>query len=65
MGRTTLDLDKVLIEEARTATGHKTIRETIHAGLRELIAQSKRREILKLEGAIDWQGDLDAWREDR
>ncbi|MEL6339550.1 MAG: type II toxin-antitoxin system VapB family antitoxin [Myxococcota bacterium] len=65
MTRTTLELDKDLIEAARNASGCKTIRDTIHAGLREIVAKSKRRKMLELEGAIQWQGDLDAWREDR
>ncbi|MEL6546712.1 MAG: type II toxin-antitoxin system VapB family antitoxin [Myxococcota bacterium] len=64
MSRTTLILDKELVARARKLTGHSTITDTVHAGLRELIEKAKRQRMLELEGEIDWQGDLDAWRAD-
>jgi Arc/MetJ family transcription regulator len=62
--RTNIDIDDRLMAEAMRATGLRTKRETVEAGLR-LLAQRKRQASLReLFGAVEWEGDLHADRLD-
>jgi Arc/MetJ family transcription regulator len=65
MKRTNIVLDEKLIEKAKALTGIRTVRELVHHSLRELIRRKRQREILKLRGGIDWQGDLSGMRKGR
>ncbi len=56
--RTTVDLPKELLEEARRATGSKTMRETIVHGLEELVKRDKRERLRALAGKIHLDLDL-------
>jgi Arc/MetJ family transcription regulator len=47
------------------ATGLKTKKEAVELGLRTLLRLSKQAEIRQLRGKVNWQGDLDAMRQDR
>ncbi len=59
---TTLMADNTLVAEAMHLTGIKTKRQVIDAALRVFIRLQQQRAILALEGAIPWEGDLDALR---
>jgi len=61
---TNLELDDKLIETARKLGGHKTKREAVELGLRTLLRLRKQGEIRRLRGKLDWQGDLNAMRND-
>src|ERR1035438_2256316 len=63
--RTNIVIDDKLMKDALRATGLKTKREAVELGLRTLLRLSKQKEIHKLWGKLDWQGDLDAMRSDR
>jgi len=65
MGRTNVVLDDELIEECQKVTGIKTRRALIDYALREVLRHGRQRRLLKLKGAVKWEGDLDAWREPR
>ena len=65
MGRTNVVLDDDLVSSCRKATGIKTSRALIDHALRELIRRTRQKKILGLRGAVDWEGDLDAWRKGR
>ena len=65
MGRTNIVLDDELIDKAKSMTGIKTIRELVHHALRELVRHKRQRDLLKLRGNIDWEGDLDEMRRGR
>lgn len=53
MTKTTVELDEKLLERARRAVGASTMRETLEAGLRSLVAHAER-EKLRLElGTFD------------
>ena len=56
--RTTLDLPEDLLEKARRETGLRTKRETVIAGLDELIRRSEREELRALAGRIRLRVDL-------
>jgi Arc/MetJ family transcription regulator len=65
MGRTNVVLDDKLVEECRKATGIKTRRALIDHALHELLRREHQKKILELKGAVQWEGDLKAWREGR
>ena len=65
MGRTHVVLDDQLVSECQKATGIRTRRALIDHALRELLRRERQKEILELKGRIEWEGNLDEWREGR
>jgi Arc/MetJ family transcription regulator len=63
--RTNIVIDDKLMRDTLRATGLKTKREAVEAGLRTLLRLSRQGEIRRLRGQLDWQGDLNAMRSDR
>jgi hypothetical protein len=63
--RTTLDLPEDLLERARKAANARTKRETVVAGLEELIRKSRREELRRLAGHLDLDIDLNRSRRRR
>ena len=56
---TNLALDDELIEQARSAGGHKTKKEAVTAALAEYVQRRKQQEVIKLFGTIDYDPDYD------
>jgi Arc/MetJ family transcription regulator len=56
--RTTLDIPVETLEKARRAANLRTKRETVIAGLEELIRKSKREELRGLAGRVRLDVDL-------
>jgi Arc/MetJ family transcription regulator len=65
MARTNIDLDDRLVEEGLRVFKCKTKKELIHLALQELLKAEKRKEILKLRGRLQWEGDLGEMRRSR
>lgn len=65
MARTNIELDDALVRKGMRAFRCKSKRELVHLALTELLKAEKRREILKLQGQIKWEGDLDELRRGR
>jgi Arc/MetJ family transcription regulator len=65
MARTNVVLDDELVEECLRATGIKTRRGLIDYALHELLRRENQKKLLGLQGRVDWQGDLAAWRQGR
>ena len=63
--RTNIEIDDDVMREAQELAGTRTKRETVDLALRELVAQRRRMGMLKLEGKIEWQGDLGEMRKAR
>jgi Arc/MetJ family transcription regulator len=63
--RTTLDLPEGLLEKTRQAANLRTKRETVIAGLEELIRKSKREELRGLAGRIRLDVDVPRSRDRR
>lgn len=63
--RTTLDLPEETLEKARRAANLRTKRETVIAGLEELIRKSKREELRGLAGRIGLDVDVQRSRDRR
>jgi Arc/MetJ family transcription regulator len=62
--RTNIVIDDKLMHETLRASGVKTKREAVELGLRTLLRLSKQSEIRQMRGKVQWQGDLDAMRND-
>lgn len=60
--RTTLEIPKELLDEARHASQARTNREVVIAGLEELIRRYRREDLRKLAGQIDLKLDVDRSR---
>ena len=58
-------IDDALMQAALQVTGLKTKREAVEQGLKTLLRLARQEEIRKFRGRLDWQGDLEAMRQDR
>lgn len=56
--RTNIDIDDALLAEAMAATGLKTKRKVVEAGLRLLARHKRQTDARQLFGRIQWEGDL-------
>lgn len=63
--RTNIVIDDKLMSDAIKASGARTKREVVELGLKTLLQLGKQKEIKRLRGKIQWQGDLDALRRDK
>jgi Arc/MetJ family transcription regulator len=63
--RTNIELDEKLVKEAQKLTSIKTKKEVVDFALRELVRKARRKDLLKLEGAVKWSGDLARLRKSR
>ena len=63
--RTNIDIDDELMAAALDATGVSTKREAVALGLKTLVRLKHQGDLKKLQGKLDWIGDLDAMRRDR
>jgi Arc/MetJ family transcription regulator len=62
MMRTNIVIDDVLMSNALKASGLKTKKDAVEEGLRLLVQRNAQREIRKLRGQINWDGDLSQMR---
>ncbi len=60
--RTNIDIDDRLMRQAIRASGARTKRAAVEAGLRLLIQTRAQTGIRRLRGQISWEGDLEASR---
>jgi len=60
--RTTLNLDDEALAHAMKLSGGKTKTEVINEALREYSRRRRVRELLKFQGRVRWQGNLDDLR---
>jgi Arc/MetJ family transcription regulator len=63
--RTNIVIDEKLIREAMKATGLKTKRAVVEAGLQALIQIKNQAHIRRWRGRVQWEGDLDEMRRSR
>ena len=63
--RTNIVIDDKLMADAMRATGFKTKREAVEAGLRTLVKIQSQAAIRAARGTLHWDGDLDAMRRDK
>ncbi len=60
--RTTLNLDEDAITNAMKAAPGRTKTDVINDALREFSRRRNVRELLKFQGKMKWEGDLDELR---
>ena len=65
MKRTNIVIDDKLVEDCLRATGIKTRKALIDHALRELYRHESQTKIFELKGKINWEGDLNEWRQGR
>lgn len=65
MKRTNVELDEKLVSDGMRLTGIRTRKALIDHALRELVRRKGQRSILRLQGRIQWEGDLDEMRRNR
>lgn len=63
--RTNIIMEEPLVAEAQAITGIKTKSGVVHYALREVVRRARQKELLKLQGKIVWEGDLDSIRQSR
>lgn len=63
--RTNIVLDDELVKEGFRVTNAKTKRELVDLALSELVKRERRKDILKMAGKVEWEGDLNEMRRDR
>jgi len=63
--RTNIVIDEKLIREAMKATGLKTKRAVVEAGLQALIQIKRQADIRRWRGQVQWEGDLEEMRRSR
>ncbi|HTV06277.1 MAG TPA: type II toxin-antitoxin system VapB family antitoxin [Acidobacteriaceae bacterium] len=60
--RTNIEIDDQLVHQAMRATGTRTKRAAVEAGLRLLVQTRSQTTVRKLRGKIRWEGDLNKSR---
>ena len=65
MTRTNVILNESLVGKAKHLTGIKTMRAVIDYALKELVRHGRQKDILKLKGAVNWEGELSEMRKGR
>ena len=63
--RTNIVLDDDLVKEGLKLTKLKTKKDLVNLALEELVARRRRKKILKLEGKVKWEGNLNEMRRSR
>ncbi|MHC9544402.1 MAG: type II toxin-antitoxin system VapB family antitoxin [Vulcanimicrobiota bacterium] len=63
--RTNIVLDDELVDKAMKYTGIKTKKELVNFALKELLNRRERKSILRLEGRLHWEGNLNDMRRTR
>jgi|APSaa5957512535_1039671.scaffolds.fasta_scaffold06307_6 Arc/MetJ family transcription regulator len=65
MLRTNIEIDEKLVTEGLKLTHLKTKKALVNHALKELVSKKKRKNLLKMEGAVEWAGDLNKMRKSR
>ena len=60
--RTTLNIDDDALQAAMKFAHGRTKTEVINEALRRFVRAKRRRQLLQLQGKVEWEGDIDALR---
>ena len=63
--RTNIDIDDELMRRALSATGLRTKKAVVEEALKLLVRLKGQERLKELGGAIAWEGDIDAMRQNR
>jgi Arc/MetJ family transcription regulator len=59
MGRTSIELNDKLVDEAMKLTNKRTKPDLVNCALEELVRKLERKKNFELEGKADWSGRLE------
>ena len=62
--RTNIEIDEKLIADAMKAMRVKTKKDAVTLALEDVLRRQKQISLFKLQGKIDGDWDIDAWRRD-
>lgn len=62
MLRTNIEIDEKLVAEGLKLTHLKTKKALVHHALKELVSKKKRKNLLAMEGKVEWIGELNKMR---
>ncbi len=66
MGRTNIEIDDELVEQAMRLTGARSKRQAVDIALRRLVEKGTIYGALRrMRGKAVWEGDVPGWRTDR
>lgn len=60
--RTNIDINDRLMKRAQKLSKIKTKKEVVEQALENFIKELQRKDMLNLEGKVQWDGDLDEMR---
>lgn len=60
--RTNIEIDEGVIQKAIELSGLKTKKAVVDQALKDFLAKQSKLNLLKLEGKLEWEGDLSDWR---
>jgi Arc/MetJ family transcription regulator len=63
--QTHVDVDRDLLQAAKSATGLETERAVVEAGLRLLVQLNAQERFRELRGKVTWEGNLEESRRSR
>ncbi len=62
--RRNIVIDEILMKKAMRASGLKSKKATVEAGLKLLISMNQQKAVRKWRGKLPWSSDLNAMRRD-
>jgi Arc/MetJ family transcription regulator len=62
--RTNIDINDKLLSEVMKNMGTRTKKETVEKALEAQLAITRQLGMRQFMGKVDWQGDLDSWRQE-
>lgn len=60
--RTNIEINEEIIQSALAISGLKTKKAVVNLALKEFLEKQAKLQILKMQGELVWEGDLDKWR---
>lgn len=60
--RTNIEINEEIILSALAISGLKTKKAVVNLALKEFLEKQAKLQILKMQGELVWEGDLDKWR---
>lgn len=65
MARTNIDIDSALLKKGLKLSRLKTKKDLVNKALEDFVRRESQKDIIKLFGQLDWEGDLKSMRKKR
>lgn len=60
--RINIEINEEIMQNGLAISGLKTKKAVVNLALKEFLEKQAKLQILKLQGELVWEGDLDKWR---